>query len=425
MIKRLIAILFVYSCTAIAWSILGSTVMLRTHNQDVKLKGAVSQLWGTVQIQQAPTVRYCTQQEVTQKRMEGDKTITELKVQTVTHPVPLKASKVDVGLSLQHRQKGLLWYSTYTVNFAARYDVANDAPDTHEYFVEFKFPTEGAVYDNFRFAVGGQPLESLEMSSGTVRQGVKLSPGGSTWIEIAYKSQGLDQWWYDFGANVRQVKDFTLTMKTDFNDIDFPANSISPTERVPLAGGGWQLTWRYTNLLSGVRIGMELPHKLNPGPWVSEVTFSAPISLFLFFFLLLIFTTRRNLRIHPMNYFFLGTGFFSFHLLLAYLVDHVSISLAFLISSAVSITLVVSYMRLVAGARLAFVEVGLAQFIYLVLFSYTFLFVGYTGLAITILCVLTLFIVMQFTGRLDWEAVFRGEVTGDRLQRTGNNRSNE
>lgn len=420
MIKRLIAILFVYSCTAIAWSILGSTVMLRTHNQEIKMKGAVSQLWGTVQTQQAPTVHYCTQREVMQKRIEGDKTITDLKVQTVTHAVPLKASKVDVGLSLQHRQKGLLWYSTYTVTFAARYDVANDTLDAHEYFVEFKFPTEGAVYDDFRFAVGGKSLESLEMGSGTVRQGVKLSPGESTSIEIAYKSQGLDQWWYDFGANVRQVKDFTLTMKTDFNNIDFPANSISPTERVPLSGGGWQLTWRYTNLLSGVRIGMELPHKLNPGPWVSEVTFSAPISLFLFFFLLLIFTTRRNIRIHPMNYFFIGTGFFSFHLLLAYLVDHVSIPPAFLISSAVSITLVVSYMRLVVGARLAFVEVGLAQFIYLVLFSYTFFFVGYTGLAITILCVLTLFIVMQFTGRLDWEAVFRGGVTEDRLQRTGN-----
>ena len=57
-------------------------------------------------------------------------------------------------------------------------------------------------------------------------------------------------------------------------------------------------------------------------------------------------------------------------------------------------------MRLVVGLRLALVEVGLAQFIYLVLFSYTFFFVGYTGLAITVLCIATLFVAMQLTGRM-------------------------
>jgi inner membrane protein involved in colicin E2 resistance len=108
-----------------------------------------------------------------------------------------------------------------------------------------------------------------------------------------------------------------------------------------------------------------------------------------------------------MNYFFIGAAFFSFHLLLAYLVDHTSIHAAFFISSAVSILLVVSYMRLVVGSRLAFLEIAISQFIYLVLFSYTFFFKGFTGLAITILCIVTLFVVMQFTGKVDWEAVFK------------------
>ena len=66
-------------------------------------------------------------------------------------------------------------------------------------------------------------------------------------------------------------------------------------------------------------------------------------------------------------------------------------------------------MRLVVGQRFAFVEVALAQFVYLVLFSYTFFFEGYTGLAITLLCISTLFAVMQFTGKVDWEDVFRQE----------------
>ena len=107
-----------------------------------------------------------------------------------------------------------------------------------------------------------------------------------------------------------------------------------------------------------------------------------------------------------MNYFFIGAAFFSFHLLLAYLVDHISIHLAFWICSLVSVFLVVSYMRLVAGPRFAFIEVALSQIVHLVFFSYTFFFEGYTGLAITILCICTLFIVMQITGRFDWEKVF-------------------
>ena len=101
-----------------------------------------------------------------------------------------------------------------------------------------------------------------------------------------------------------------------------------------------------------------------------------------------------------------ASAFFSFHLLMAYLVDHVSIHLAFWICSLVSIFLVVSYMRLVVGARFAFIEIAISQLVYLVFFSYTFFFEGYTGLAITILCICTLFVVMQFTGRVDWDKVF-------------------
>jgi inner membrane protein involved in colicin E2 resistance len=195
-------------------------------------------------------------------------------------------------------------------------------------------------------------------------------------------------------------------MVTDFEEIDFPPSGISPTGKEQ-AGGGWHLKWQYANLLSGVKIGMLLPRKLNPGPWASKVTFSAPISLFLFFFLLFLLTTIKKIKLHPMNYFFVGAAYFSFHLLLAYLVDHISIHLSFLICSFAATFLVVSYMRLVVDARFAFIEVGALQFIYLVLFSYTFFFEEYTGLAITVLCVLTLFIVMQFTGRVDWDTLFR------------------
>ena len=65
-----------------------------------------------------------------------------------------------------------------------------------------------------------------------------------------------------------------------------------------------------------------------------------------------------------------------------------------------------SYLRLVVGTRFATREAALAQFIYLVAFSYAFFLKGFTGLAITIGSILTLFIVMQATGKIRWKERF-------------------
>ena len=61
-----------------------------------------------------------------------------------------------------------------------------------------------------------------------------------------------------------------------------------------------------------------------------------------------------------------------------------------------------------AGTHFAVARAGLAQLVFLVLFSYAFFFEGYTGLTVTIGAVLTLFILMQTTARVDWTAVFAG-----------------
>lgn len=148
-----------------------------------------------------------------------------------------------------------------------------------------------------------------------------------------------------------------------------------------------------------------MPEKINPGPFVSKVTFFAPVSFF-FMFLLFVITVVKKIKVHPMNYFFIATAFFSFHLLLAYLSDHLNIYLSFAICSVVSMFLVISYMRLVVGTRFAFFEIGLSQFVYLVLFSFAFFFEGFTGLTITIITILTFFAVMQYKGRVDWKTKF-------------------
>jgi hypothetical protein len=395
--KRIVPLVAIFVCTSLAWIILGGVTAGRTFQQDAKLRQAVGQLWGTAQKQQAPSVY--------SRSPNGDKS------ESKPRPITLEGSDIKVGLRLDHRKKGLLWYSTYRVGFSAKYLVVNSSEEKRDIFFNYAFPSAKGIYDGFSFAVNGEQLRDLQPTGGTIAKKLNFGPGETKTVEIAYESQGMDEWWYLFGSDVSQIRNFKLTMTTDFKDIDFPDNSISPTAKNE-KGKGWELKWEYDNLISGIQIGMDMPQKLNPGPFASKVSFFAPVSLFLFLFIMFIITTGRNIKIHPMNYFFISAAFFSFHLLLAYLVDHIDIYLAFAICSAVSILLVVSYMRLVAGARFALLETGLSQFVYLVLFSYVFFFEGYTGLAITIGCILTLFVVMQFTGKIDWEKQIAG-TNGD------------
>ena len=405
MTRKIIAIVFIFICASVAWAILGATIFSRTYDSGAVSSNKVASTWGTPQNQGPPTASFSTpitkQQDVTENGKSVRKTWTE----DVITDIPLESSKIDVDLDLEHRQKGLLWYSTYKVRFAGLYGFRN--PTDKEQIVVFKlqFPTTQAIYDNLTFIVDGTPSE-ITNESNAAKTSVKIAPGKTARLSVGYSSQGLNEWRYSFGrSDVAQVKDFNLRMSTNFKDIDFPDNTLSPSEKHE-TGKGWDLTWSYTNLLSGYQIAMVMPEKLQPGPLAGRISLFAPVSLFFFFFLMLIITTMRGIDLHPMNYFFLAAAFFSFHLLLAYLVDHISIHAAFAISASVSVFLVVSYLRLVVGMAFASREAALAQFIYLVMFSYAFFLNGFTGLAITIGSVLTLFVVMQVTGRIHWAEKF-------------------
>jgi hypothetical protein len=401
MVKRIAALVFIFVCTSIAWAILGSTILARTYSPlSGELKSRVAASWGTAQQQTPPKANF--EHEFIQI-VEGEKGPKKIK-KTELIPLALDASKIDVVLDLAHRQKGLLWYSTYAVVFRGDYSFTNPSAQDQDVTFNLSFPSQQAVYDDLAMSVDEQPLVVKNAGSGAIGT-IRVAAEKTAVLHVGYRSQGLDDWRYKFGEGISQIPNFRLDMHTNFKDIDFPENTISPTAKRE-AANGWDLTWNYKNLVSGYEIGMAMPEKLQPGPLAGQISYFAPVSLFFFFFLIFIITTLRGIDLHPMNYFFLATAFFAFHLLLAYLVDHISIHAAFVICSLVSIFLVVSYLRLVVGIRFAAVEAGLAQFIFLVLFSYAFFYKGFTGLAITIGSILTLFVVMQMTGRIQWKEQF-------------------
>ena len=406
MLVRIVAIAFILFCASLAWLILGTTINNRTYRSDDKLRPGVASVWGSPQEQSPPSACYDQWEQKKTEIETGGRKTTRTENHRRSVELPLDASRVDVTLNLDHRQKGLLWYSTYVVDFVGVYTFRN--PTAEQQFVTYrlKFPAEQAIYDGLTMDLNGRPASLVTDKHGAAVTG-QIGARESAILHVAYRSQGLTSWRYRVGGDVSQARDFALNMKTNFKEIDFPLNALSPTEKRELPSG-WDLTWRYRNLISGFQIGMTMPEKLQPGPLAGQISYFAPVSLFLFFFLMFVITTLRAIDLHPMNYFFLAAAFFAFHLLLAYLVDHISIHLAMLICSAVSVFLVVTYLRLVVGPRFALIEAGGAQFIYLVAFSYAFFLRGFTGLAITLGCIVTLFVVMQMTARIRWAGLFRG-----------------
>jgi len=407
--KRIFALIVIFVFATIAWAILGATIFTRTYGIDESLKSRVTSTWGDVQTQGPPTASY---ERVTKEKQESLDALgrTQIKIIEVknTLQLPLDSTRANVALNLEHRQKGLLWYSTYKVAFVGEYTFRNNSGEDQDITFNFPLPAEQAMYDNVVFWLDGAPVE-FKNAGNAVQATERVAAGKTALLKAGYASQGMDRWNYRFSNEIAQVRDFQLTMSTNFKDIDFPDNTLSPSQKQETAGG-WQLEWNYKALLSGYQIGMIMPEKLQPGPLAGRISLFAPVSLFFFFFLVFIITTIRGVDIHPMNYFFLAAAFFAFHLLMAYLVDHISIHWSFAISAIVSLALVISYMRLVAGPRFALGECGLAQLVYLILFSYAFFFKGYTGLAVTIGSVLTLFVVMQMTGRIRWSEKFSSAI---------------
>ena len=403
MLKRITAIILIFACASVAWMILGATIFSRTYSSDDALEGRVVSTWGAPHSQSPPVA---SSERIVPKTTEtienGRKKVLTEQVKEIA-PLTLESSRVNVALDLDHRQKGLLWYSTYKIRFDGIYAFRNSTEGERVTFT-LKFPADRAIYDDLVFTIDGAAI-ALQNANNSASGEASIAPGKTVNLRVAYHSQGLSNWRYNFGGDVAQVRDFSLRMTTNFKEIDFPENTISPSDKRETADG-WELDWDFNNLVTGYQIGMTMPEKLQPGPMAGRISFFAPVSLFFFFFLMFIITTMRGIELHPMNYFFLAAAFFAFHLLLAYLVDHVSIHTAFFAASAVSIFLVISYLRLVTGMRFAAREAGLAQFIYLVMFSYAFFFKGFTGLAVTIGSILTLFVVMQITGRVRWSEKF-------------------
>lgn len=403
--QRLLVIFVIFVFASAAWLILGQTITARTTQSEEVLRKDVDRMYGPRVLQDAPRVSTSAEKSTVNGAPD--------------------ASEVHVTFEHENRYRGLVWFSLYRVDFDATYTLQPPADLTTSGSGRFRMnlPQDASI-DALSVTVGDA---ELEVDSAEIDAVVPLQPGTPTQVRVRYVTSGQDAWEYRPDPEVGGLRSFLLVAKTNFDAIDYPATGLSPTVRArPRADGvaGLEATWAYSRMLPAQNhtIGLVMPSMPDSGRLSARIALFAPVSLFFFFTVMVVIQLLRGWRLHPMNYLLIAAGFFAFHVLLAYLVDHVQIHLAFWIASVVSVVLVVSYLRLVLGAKAAILIAGAAQLVFLVLFSYAFFWQGWTGLTVVIGAILTLFVIMQLTGRIDWEEAFSGrdgEVAPDTADAAG------
>ncbi len=384
---RLFLILVIFILATLGWWILGVTIGFRTESIGGRASSAVHGLWGPQLAQPHPRAVF----------------------HDASGAVELlpSSSKVDAELAFKPRQRGFTWHSAYEVAFSGDYEFTNPAQVTQKLRLELPLPGDNVRLENFRFEITGSDTEAQVASapeSGQMSASVEVGPGKTVRLQTGYRARGLDQWRYTF-PNAARIQNFVLAMHTDFEEIDFPPDAGSPTRDLMDSGEKrWTVLWEYPDVIAARAIGMVMPQLLNPGPVAMSIALWAPLSLAVFFLVLIITDLIHKVGLHPMNYLLLAAGFFAFPLLFAYLVDVVNVHVSFLLAAASSLLLVCGYLRIAAGGALFKIALP-TQLFYCVLFSYSFFLKGFTGLTLTIGGVVTLGLIMMLTARVNWDEV--------------------
>lgn len=389
--SKLFAVFLILVCASAAWVVLGTANVVRTEDKSSTLVRQVGDLWGDRQVQAAPSFSWRTP--------DGAKNVGK-------GTLDLAGTDIETRFDLQPRRKGMLWYATYGVDFRATYRIANPATTPIDATMSFAFPTPNGVYDGFAVTVNGADVP-VTVRDGKALAQFKMAKGATATIVTGYATQGLDEWRYQPTAgSVGVIRDLRLVMRTNFTQVDYPVDAVSPSTSEQVKGG-MVLTWDYDSLISGRPIALVMPKPTNPGPLASRISYFAPVSLLFFFAALVLLTSTSAVKLHPVHYGFLAAGFFAFQLLFSYLVDRVDLNLSFAIAALASVALVVGYLSIVVGRSRVLLEIALSQFVFLILFSYSFFFEGLTGLAIAIGSVLTLGYFMVRTAHVDWDLAFQ------------------
>ena len=429
-IKKLIAVAVIFLGFSIAWMILGGVNQGRTWDYTQKsLKRLQNAYGGPLKIN-PPLIYY----EITQQKkgqVNGFETVSSYMEKEFIDP---SRTNVDIDLKLERKKIGNLWFPVFIAAYQGEYEYnIESVPEEARSQPLFLVPglnSSESIYRSIEMKINDmtvQPLSKL-VSNTPIELRSKMDSAGNVKVNYFYETTGIDYILYELAGKYEPLKktiqqdnnsrayrerltrldNFNVKLTADFRIYDFPGQTIPPTKRKQF-GQKNEFIWQFDKTVTGKNIGLIVPKEINPGEIAARISFFAPVSLLFFFVVMMIFGILVKRKLHPMQYFFLAATFLSFHLMFSYSADHISMYSAFGIASIVSCLLTFSYLIRFNEWKYATISMSL-QLLYLIVFSSSFFYksttgLGITGLIVTIVSVITLFVLMQLTAKLDWKSV--------------------
>lgn len=378
------------------WLVLGTTVSHRSVEVANRLAKQVEGNWGPRLVQGHPVACIAS----TGKGPDSG---------TAGRPFLPDASEIHVTLDFKPLKKGLLTHRTYEASFEATYHWKNSTPVDQTLDIHFTMPGRSTRVDLFELNLDGKILTEAPVD-GNGSATLHVPADGTKVMTLKYTARGKDEWRYLLGESGK-ARNFALTMTTNFTEFNVPADVESPTSRATDTTGMTH-SWVFPNVTGVEAVGLEVPDFVNTARVAARMSFFGPLSLGLFWLVLVIAAIRMRIQLHIMHFVLLAAACFAFQLLFAYSVDVMPAALAFGLAGGVSLGLVASYLKRVAGTALMWLGLA-AQTAYIIVFNATFFCEGYTGLTLTVMGIVTLALIMTGTAKMDWFAVLGRSGSGD------------
>ncbi|MHC4563808.1 MAG: hypothetical protein ACYS8X_13700, partial [Planctomycetota bacterium] len=257
-VLRFFAVAFIFGAVTTAWWILGATVWSRTHDLDRSLSREMRSLWGPeVLVQTSPFVA----------AGEGGK-------RTDADSVAPSASQITADITHDNRYKGLLWFSTFSVDFDATYTFDALSSGAGTFILELPRGVTG--YDSLSVELNGTAHRIAHSQIAAGRIAAAIDRAVVNTVRVHYTTNGQDMWVYSpsGGSHIRDSYDewerdavvqseetptslsnFTLTVNTDFRNIDYPRGTRSPNKPASVNDSGQTAVWAFADALTSQSMG--------------------------------------------------------------------------------------------------------------------------------------------------------------------------
>ncbi|MCR9143928.1 MAG: hypothetical protein NXI24_16905 [bacterium] len=368
-----------------------------TYSRSLK---AVQQIWGGSIRQFPPDFTY---DESQRQEYTNEKTgKVETRNITVARNVGIESQDLKVQVASNIRQKGLLKFAGYGLEFDGEYIVRNRENSARDFDFSFQLPEYAGNITGIKITLDERPYTAdTNLADGFQWSGV-LRPGEERRFRIQYQAKGTDRFDYLLGANQLEVGRLHFDLTTDFTDYRIPEEAMGPTEQAADDQGA-KLIWKSENLVTGQNIALRFEIPGNYGKIASKLFFYAPLALLLFTGFLLIAGAAKGVRLHPMHFLFLMTAFFVFYLFGSYIISFVHILLGIGLALALSTGIMLYYAHLIRKGEEFFQSVAFGAAMFQWIFSIAFFFPAYTGLMITLAAIIALVALMRATASIEWE----------------------